>query len=161
MHHWLIKSEPGEFSIEDLRASPGRRTAWDGVRNYQARNFMRDEMRRGDLAFFYHSNCAEPGIVGIVEVVREAYADATALDPADKRYDPKSSPENPRWYMVDFKHRRKLKRVIGLAELKTHADGALRGLKLLQRGNRLSVLPVSEAHWKFILSLEQAPHAPR
>lgn len=154
MRHWLIKSEPSEFSIDDLRASPGRRTSWDGVRNYQARNFMRDEMRRGDLAFFYHSNCAEPGVVGVVEVAREAYPDDTAHDPHDKHFDPKSSPERPRWFMVDFKYRRKLKRVIGLRELKAHADGALGGFQLLRKGNRLSVLPVSEAHWNFILGLE-------
>ena len=124
------------------------------MRNYQARNFMRREMKRGDLAFFYHSNCAEPGIVGIVEVVREAYPDHTAFDASDPHYDPKSDPDNPRWYMVDVKYKRKLKRLIPLAELKTHADGALSGFALLRRGNRLSVLPVSEEHWQFILGIE-------
>ncbi len=154
MSYWLLKSEPDVFSIDDLRASPGRRTSWDGVRNYQARNFMRDEMRRGDLAFYYHSNCPEPGIVGIVEVVREAYPDDTAHDPESRYHDPKSSPEKPRWHMVDVKYRRKLKREIGLAELKAHSEGPLRGFQLLRRGNRLSVMPVGEAHWNFILSLE-------
>lgn len=154
MNHWLLKSEPDVFSIDDLHASPGRRTCWDGVRNYQARNFMRDSMRRGDLAFFYHSNCPEPGIAGIVEICRQGYPDPTAFDPEDKHYDPKSSPDAPRWYMVDVKFRRKLGRVIGLAELRAHAERALRGFQLLRRGNRLSVMPVDEAHWDFILSLE-------
>lgn len=154
MSYWLIKSEPGAFSIDDLAAARGRRTSWDGVRNYQARNFMRDDMKRGDLAFFYHSNCPETGIVGVVEVVREAYPDPTAFDPRDKHYDPDSAPDSPRWYMVDVKLKRKLKRTITLAELKEHAGGALRELVLLRRGNRLSVLPVATKHWKFILSLE-------
>jgi predicted RNA-binding protein with PUA-like domain len=154
MKHWLIKSEPGTFSIDDLKAAPGRRTHWDGVRNYQARNFMRDEMRRGDLAFFYHSNCTEPGITGIVKVVKEAYADHTAFDPSDSHYDPDSNPAAPRWYMVDVQFQRKTKRLIPLAELKTHSDDALRDLALLRRGNRLSVLPVSEKHWQFVLSIE-------
>lgn len=152
--YWLIKSEPDVFGIDDLAAAPGRRTCWDGVRNYQARNFLRDRMKRGDLAFFYHSNCAEPAIVGIVKIVKEGYPDHTAFDPADPHYDPKSDPERPRWYMVDVKLERKLKRPITLAELKGHADGALRNLPLLRRGNRLSVLPVSESEWRFIMSLE-------
>jgi predicted RNA-binding protein with PUA-like domain len=154
VNYWLIKSEPETFSIDDLKAEPGRRTHWDGVRNYQARNFMRDGMKRGDLAFFYHSNCEAPGIVGIVEVVKEGYPDHTALDASDPHYDPKSDPQNPRWHMVDVKFRRMLKRLIPLAELKTHADGALRDFALLRRGNRLSVLPVGERHWRFILGIE-------
>ncbi|MBN1239845.1 MAG: EVE domain-containing protein [Gammaproteobacteria bacterium] len=154
MNYWLIKSEPETFSIEDLKAEPRRTTHWDGVRNYQARNFIRDEMKRGDLAFFYHSNCEQPGIVGIVKVVKEAYPDHTAFDPTDAHYDAKSDPSSPRWYMVDVKLDRILKRLIPLAELKTHADGALRDFALLRRGNRLSVMPVSEQHWRFILGIE-------
>lgn len=154
MRYWLIKSEPSAFSIDDLKGSPARTTYWDGVRNYQARNFMRDDMRRGDLAFFYHSNCADAGIVGIVTIVREAYPDATAFDPRDKHYDPKSDPARPRWYMVDVKLKRKLKRPITLHELKDHADTALKGFVLLRRGNRLSIVPVKKEHWDFILKLE-------
>lgn len=154
MSYWLIKSEPEAFSVDDLAAAPGRRTSWDGVRNYQARNFMRDAMKRGDLAFFYHSNCPETGIVGIVEIVKEAYADPTAFDPRDKHFDPKSDPDNPRWYMVDVRLKRKLKRTITLSELKEHSESALRDFVLLRRGNRLSVLPVSARHWNFIVALE-------
>ncbi len=154
MSHWLFKSEPGAFSVDDLAAAPGRRTCWDGVRNFQARNFMRDGMKRGDLAFFYHSNCAEPGIVGVAEVVREAYPDPTAFDPENKHYDAESKPDSPRWLMVDVRLKRKLRRTITLSELKEYADGALRDFVLLRRGNRLSVFPVSAKHWKFILALE-------
>jgi predicted RNA-binding protein with PUA-like domain len=153
MAYWLMKSEPETFSIDDLAASPRKTTHWDGVRNFQARNFMRDEMRRGDLAFFYHSNCAEPGIVGVVKVVKTAYPDFTALDPTDKHYDPDSDPAKPRWYMVDVQFQRKLRRPITLATLREHADRGLKGLALLRRGNRLSITPVSAAHWKFILAL--------
>lgn len=154
MSYWLFKSEPGVFGIEDLGASRGRRTSWDGVRNYQARNFMRDRMRRGDLGFFYHSNCPEPGIVGIVEIVREGYPDDTAFDPEDKHFDPKSDPSAPRWYMVDVRLKRKLRRTISLAELKTHAERKLSDFALLRRGNRLSVMPVTKAQWEFIVGLE-------
>lgn len=153
MNYWLMKSEPEAFSIEDLKASPGRRTYWDGVRNYQARNFMRDGMKKGDLAFFYHSNCPEPGIVGTMKVFREAYPDHTAFDPEDKHFDPKSDPAKPRWYMVDVQFRSKLKRPISLSELKTHS-AKLKDLALLRRGNRLSIMPVTQAQWDYILSLE-------
>ncbi len=152
MNYWLMKSEPGEFSIDDLARAPRKTTHWDGVRNYQARNMMRDEMKRGDQVFFYHSNCDEPGIAGIAEVVREGYPDHTAFDPEDKHYDPKSDADNPRWYMVDIKLVRKLPRVIPLRELREYADGKLDGFKLLARGNRLSVMPVSNPHWNFIVS---------
>jgi predicted RNA-binding protein with PUA-like domain len=148
MSYWLIKSEPDTFSIDDLRASPGRKTCWDGVRNYQARNFMRDRFQIGDHVFFYHSNCAEPGIVGIARVV------SAAFDPDDKHYDPKSKRDNPTWYMVDVRFQRKLKRTITLTELKQYAANELEGLLLLRRGNRLSITPVGEEHWNFILSLE-------
>ena len=149
-----MKSEPETFSIDDLRSSPKKTTHWDGVRNYQARNFMRDAMQRGDEAFFYHSNCEEPGIAGVVTIVKTGYPDHTAFDPSDKHYDAESDRETPRWYMVDVRFQRKLRRVITLTELKKHSNGALAGLALLKRGNRLSITPVSAAHWKFILSLE-------
>jgi predicted RNA-binding protein with PUA-like domain len=154
MRYWLMKSEPETFGIQALAASPRRTTHWDGVRNFQARNFMRDQMRRGDLAFFYHSNCEEPAIVGIVKVVKEGYPDASAFDRKDKHYDADSDPAKPRWYMVDVQLQRKLKRPITLATLRKHSNGALRGMALLKRGNRLSITPVSSEHWKFILGLE-------
>ena len=154
MSYWLMKSEPGEFGIDDLVASPGRTTYWDGVRNYQARNFMRNDMQPGDRAFFYHSSCPEPGIAGVVRIASEAYPDHTAFDPTDKHYDPRSDPNDPRWFMVDVELERKLERLIALAELRAFAAGELDGLLLLRRGNRLSITPVSEAHWDFILSLE-------
>lgn len=154
MNHWLFKSEPDAFGIDALAASPGRTTFWDGVRNYQARNFMRDDMKKGDLGFFYHSSCDEPAIVGIVEVRREAYADATAFDPRDKHFDPKSDPREPRWYGVDIRLKRKLKKPITLEKLKQHAAPSLSDMPLLKRGNRLSVMPVAKKEWDFILGLE-------
>jgi predicted RNA-binding protein with PUA-like domain len=152
MAYWLMKSEPDVFGIDDLKRMPDKTDKWEGVRNYQVRNMMRDEMRRGDLAFFYHSNCKEPGIVGIMKIVREGYPDSTAFNPDAKYFDPKSDPANPRWYMVDVRFVRKLNRVITLAELRTHA--CLEELPLLRRGNRLSVMPVSETEWNYILALE-------
>lgn len=153
MRHWLFKSEPGEFSIDDLAAMPRKTEHWDGVRNYQARNFMRDEMRKGDLAFFYHSSCAEPGIVGIVKISRTAYPDHTAFDARDKHYDPKSDPDNPRWLMVDVTLVEKFTTPVTLKTMKRYADSGLKEFRLLARGNRLSVMPVSDKHWNFILSL--------
>jgi len=153
MKYWLMKSEPEEFSIDDLRERPGRREPWDGVRNYQARNMMRDEMKKGDAIFFYHSNCEVPGIVGIARVVKEGYPDPTAFDPEDAHYDPKSDPGAPRWYLVDVGYRRKLRRTISLTELKEHAE-ALGDFALLRRGNRLSVMPVTEEQWEYVLGLE-------
>ena len=155
MKYWLLKSEPGEFSIDDLAASPKRSTFWDGVRNYQARNFIRDEMKKGDKAFFYHSSCAEPGIVGIVEITREAYPDKTAFDPDEKHYDAKSDQEKPRWFVVDVTLKRKLAKPLALSKLKQYAGDRLSKLQLLKRGNRLSVMPVSKKDWQFILSLEE------
>ncbi|NIR59380.1 MAG: EVE domain-containing protein [Gammaproteobacteria bacterium] len=152
MAYWLMKSEPDAFSIDDLRAAARRTDHWDGVRNYQARNMLRDRMAKGDLALFYHSNCPQPGIAGIMEIVRAGYPDPTAFDPDSEHYDPKSDPDRPRWYMVDVRYRRKLERLIPLAELKAHR--ALAGLPLVQRGNRLSIMPVTAAQWKLILSLE-------
>lgn len=153
MNYWLFKNEPEDFSIDDLAAARGKTTHWDGVRNYQARNFMRDDMRIGDRGFYYHSNCEVPAIVGIVEIVREAYPDHTALDAGDPHFDPRSDPTDPRWFMVDVKLRRKLRRPIPLSEIREHAD-ELEGFHLIQRGNRLSVMPVQPAHWKLITSLE-------
>lgn len=150
---WLVKSEPDAFSIEDLIACPGKKDHWDGVRNYQARNYMRDEMKVGDKVFFYHSNTDVPGIVGLAEVASEPYPDHTAFDPKSKYFDAKSDPENPRWIMVDIRYKRKLKRTISLAELKEHTD-ALEGFPLVRKGNRLSVMPVDQQHWDYILSLE-------
>ena len=154
MGYWLLKSEPDAFGIDHLKGRPHRTEPWDGVRNYQARNMLRDQMRAGDLAFFYHSSCAEPGIVGIVQVVREGYPDASQFDPDARYFDPKSSSANPRWFRVDVRYKRHTKRLLSLAELKTYADGPLADLPLLRKGNRLSVMPVSPEQWEFILALE-------
>lgn len=154
MNHWLMKSEPGTFGIDDLAAAPRRTTAWDGVRNFQARNMLRDDFRKGDQAFFYHSSCAEPGVAGIVEVVREAYPDATALDPKHAHYDPVGTAQQPRWFAVDVHLVRKFERIIPLDRLRAHSAGALRDLLILRRGNRLSITPVTKKEWTFILSLE-------
>jgi len=153
MSYWLFKSEPSSFSIDNLARAPGRRTAWDGVRNYQARNMLRDEMKKGDRAFFYHSSCEVPGITGIVAIVSKGYPDATAFDPKDHHFDADSDPRAPRWFMVDVKLLRKFTRTITLEELRQHAGGKLKDLQLLMRGNRLSVMPVSAKSWEFILSL--------
>lgn len=153
MRHWLLKSEPAVFSLDHLRAVGTDH--WDGVRNYQARNMLRDEMQVGDQAFFYHSNCREPGIAGIMEIVRAGYPDPTAFDPADPHYDPRSDPSAPRWYMVDVRYTRHLARLIPLQELKGYPE--LAEMPLLRRGNRLSVMPVSTAQWDFILRLERKP----
>jgi predicted RNA-binding protein with PUA-like domain len=149
MNHWIMKSEPDTFSIDDLERVGTE--PWNGVRNYQARNMIRD-MQTGDLAFFYHSSCQIPAIVGIMEITRNAYPDPTALDASSPYYDPKSTAENPRWYMVDVHFVRRLKRPISLQQLK--ADSRLQGLALLRRGNRLSVMPATAQQWKYILSLE-------
>ncbi len=152
MNYWLMKSEPDAFGITDLYNRPMHTEHWDGVRNYQARNMMRDDMKLGDLAFFYHSNCAEPGIVGIVEIAREGYPDFSAFDLNDKHYDPKSDPAHPRWIMVDVKHVRTLARTITLRELKEKPE--LADFPLVKRGNRLSIMPVSREQWELILALE-------
>jgi predicted RNA-binding protein with PUA-like domain len=154
MAYWLMKSEPDVFGIDHLASRPGGTEPWDGVRNYQARNMMRDEMHVGDQVFFYHSNTDEPGIVGIAEIAREGYPDPTAFDAEAKYYDPKSDPDAPRWFMVDVRYVRHLKRNIPLTELKQYGDGPLEGLPLVRRGNRLSVMPVTAEQWDFILSLE-------
>ncbi|QKK03445.1 MAG: EVE domain-containing protein [Pseudomonadota bacterium] len=152
MNCWLMKSEPDAFSIDDLKAVGTE--PWDGVRNYQARNFMRDDMSPGDPVLFYHSNCKEPGVVGIAEVASRPYPDPTQFDPESKYFDPGSDPDDPRWILIDVAYRRHLKRVIGLREIKQHAD-ALEGLPLIRRGNRLSVMPVARHHWDYMLELEK------
>ena len=156
MNYWLLKSEPCTFGIADLERAPDQTTPWEGVRNYQARNFMRDDFRLGDQAFFYHSGTADPAVVGIVEVVRAGYPDPTAFDPASPYYDSASTPARSRWHRVDVRLVRHLRRAIRLAELKRHS-AVLGDFALLRRGNRLSVLPVSAAQWTCILALENAP----
>ena len=153
MQFWLLKTEPESFGIDDLQRAPRKTTAWDGVRNYQARNMLRDQMRRGDQAFLYHSSCEIPGITGIVEVVKPGYPDATAFDAKHHHHDPDSDPKNPRWYVVDVKLIRRLPRVITLDELRKHAKQQLAGMVLLRPGIRLSVMPVAAEHWKFITSM--------
>ena len=145
-----MKSEPDAYSIDDLERDG--REMWDGIRNYQARNMMRDEMAIGDEVFFYHSNCKVPAIVGISRVVSEPYPDPTQFDPDSKYHDPKSDSENPRWCLVDVEFVRKLEQPITLAELKAHPG--LDGMILTRRGNRLSIMPVSDEHWDLILTLE-------
>lgn len=152
MGYWLMKSEPGAFSIDDLAAQPGQTDHWDGIRNYQVRNMLRDRMQVGDQAFFYHSNCSQPGIVGLMEIVQAAYPDHTAFDPQNEHYDPKSSPEHPRWLMVDVKYLRHTRRLITLQELKQQSY--LQDMQLLKKGNRLSVLPLNSQQWQYILELE-------
>jgi predicted RNA-binding protein with PUA-like domain len=154
VRHWLLKTEPASFGIDDLARAPRRTSSWDGVRNFQARNMIRDDMKRGDQAFLYHSSCEVPGIVGIVQITKAAYPDTTAFDRRHPHYDPDSVRSAPRWFMVDVRLRKKFARVITLDELRAHADKELQGLVLLRRGNRLSVTPVETAHWQFICSLE-------
>lgn len=146
MQYWLMKSEPDEFGIDDL----GRVgiEPWDGIRNYQARNMLRDQMQVGDLAFFYHSNTKVPGIAGIMRIHRAGYPDISALDPSHPYYDPKSTPENPRWYRVDVAFVARFSEILSLAWLKAQPE--LADLPLVRRGNRLSVMPLDERHWQFI-----------
>ncbi len=147
MKYWLMKSEPDECSIDDVLAAPGRITPWSGVRNYQARNFMRDEMAAGDGVLFYHSSCPEPGIAGLAEVASRAYTDKTQFDPKSDYYDPKSKKDNPRWVNVDVRALKKT-RLLPLAELRKHKP--LARMRLLRPGNRLSITPVTAAEWKHI-----------
>jgi predicted RNA-binding protein with PUA-like domain len=149
-----MKTEPSTFGVDDLAKKPKKTAMWDGVRNYQARNMLRDDFKKGDRAFIYHSSCDVPGIAGIAEVVRTAYPDPTAFDKKHDHYDEGSNRENPRWVVVDVQLKRRLKRVITLDELRKHESGELDGMLLLKRGNRLSITPLSAAHWKFILTLE-------
>ena len=152
MQYWLMKSEPSVFGIDDLARCKRQTEPWDGVRNYQARNMMRDAMQVGDQVFFYHSNCEVPGIVGIMQIARAGYPDPTAFDPKHRYYDPKSDPDNPRWYLVDVQLERRFTETIALSELRRHAR--LAKMTILQKGNRLSVTPVTPAQWKYILKLE-------
>ena len=150
MRYWLMKSEPSDVSIDDLAAMPDQTVAWYGVRNYQARNFMRDQMRVGDGVFFYHSSCPEPGIAGIAEVSSPAYPDATQFDPASKYFDPKATSQNPRWFNVDVKFIRKT-RLVSIKELRSRPE--LANMRILQTGNRLSITPVDPAEWDFITGI--------
>lgn len=152
MNYWLMKTEPNVFSIDDLIACKNQTEPWDGIRNYQARNFMRDDMKIGDKVFIYHSNAAEIGIAGVAEVASEPYPDFTQFDPKSKYFDAKSSEEKPRWILVDVKFVKKYKRIITLAELKDHTE--LAAMRLLQKGNRLSVMPVGADEFAFIDGLE-------
>lgn len=148
MQYWLMKSEPDEASIDDALAAPGQILPWVGVRNYQARNFMRDAMRMGDGVLFYHSSCAEPGIAGLAEVASAPYPDATQFDPGSKYHDPKSTPENPRWMLVDVRAVEKT-RLMPLAELRSYPE--LADMQILRRGNRLSITPITAAEWRCIV----------
>ena len=150
MQFWLMKSEPETYSIDDLKEF--QTDHWDGIRNYQVRNFFRDQMKIGDKAFFYHSNCKEPGIVGLLEIASEAYPDHTAFDSKEKYFDAKSDPENPRWLMLDVNYIRHTKRNITLSELRDHSS--IKEMRLLQKGNRLSVIPMTKEEWEYILGLE-------
>lgn len=151
MHYWLFKSEPSCFSIDDLARRPKQTSPWDGVRNYQVRNMLRDDIQPGDLAFFYHSSCTPPGIAGIVTVVKKGYPDHTAWDLNSEHFDPQSTPDNPRWYMVDVKLVKKFSRLITLDEIKQHP--LLKEMLILRKGNRLSITPVTAAEWRIIEKL--------
>ena len=154
MNYWLMKSEPDVFGIEHLKTCENKTEPWDGIRNYQARNFMRDGMNKGDLAFFYHSNCKQPGIVGIMKIVSNAYPDPTQFDAGSKYFDAKSDPENPRWLLVDVQHVRDLERNVTLTEMKRETD-SFGDFQLLKKGNRLSIMPVTEQQWNRVLELEK------
>lgn len=151
MNYWLMKSEPDVFGIDHLERRPNQTEPWDGVRNYQARNMMRDQMHVGDLAFFYHSNCDVPGIVGVMEIVKTGVADPTQFNPESKYYDPKSDPDNPRWVLVEVKFVRKFARTISLDEMKRQPE--LAEMVVLRKGNRLSITPVSATEWAHIQGL--------
>jgi predicted RNA-binding protein with PUA-like domain len=150
MRYWLMKSEPSDVSIDDLSSLPEKTIAWYGVRNYQARNFMRDQMSVGDPVFFYHSSCSEPGIAGIAEVCKLAYPDATQFDPTSKYFDPKATSQSPRWFNVEVKFIKKT-RLLGIKELRSYSD--LSSLRILQIGNRLSITPVDPSEWQFIMGI--------
>jgi len=150
MRYWLMKSEPSDVSIDDLAKLPNQSVAWYGVRNYQARNFMRDQMKVGDKVFFYHSNCEEPGIAGLAVVSKLAYPDETQFDPKNKYFDPKATRENPRWFNVDVKLVKKT-RLVSIKELREHPP--LAHMRTLQKGNRLSITPVDPKEWAFIQTM--------
>lgn len=152
MQYWLLKSEPTCFSIDDLQKRPKQTEHWDGVRNYQVRNMLRDQFKKGDQGFFYHSSCIPPGIAGIVEVVKEAYPDFTAWDINSDHFDPKSTPDNPRWYMVDIKFIKKFPQLITLEQIKKHPR--LKKMLVARTGNRLSITPVTKEEWDIILKIK-------
>lgn len=154
-HYWLMKSEPGAFSLEDLKNSENGTAAWDGVRNYQARNFLRDEIKAGDGVLFYHSNIAKPAIVGLAEVVQDGYPDHTAQDPASDHYDPKATVDNPRWYMVDIRYLASLPEPLDRDALRRHP--VLSEMAVLKKGSRLSVLPVTPEQWQAVVGISQIP----
>ena len=149
--YWLMKSEPNAYSIDDLVKD--KKTHWDGVRNYQARNFMRDDMKKGDKVLFYHSNAKPTAVVGICEIVKEGYPDFTAFDPEDKHFDPKSKEDKPTWIMVDIKLERKLARPVTLEEIKENSK--LQSMRLVQRGNRLSVMPAEKKEFDEIIRMSK------
>lgn len=149
--YWLLKTEPDCFSIDDLQAAPGRISSWDGVRNYQARNILRDDVKAGDEALFYHSSANPTGVAGLCTIVRAGYPDHTAWDPTSEHFDPKAGPNNPIWYMIDVKFKKKLREVLPLSALK-HTPG-LEQMMVVQRGSRLSVQPVTNEEWKIVLTL--------
>lgn len=151
-NYWLMKSEPSCFSLDDLKSRPNQTEPWDGVRNFQARNFLRDTIKVGDGVLFYHSNCAEPSIVGLAKVVREGYPDHTALDPREKHFDPKSTNDQPIWYMVDVQYLCHLRTPLSRDDLRKHPT--LSGMGVLRKGNRLSVQPVTAEEWQAVLALE-------
>ena len=151
MNYWLMKNEPDDYSIDDLKRD--KIEPWDGIRNYQVRNMIRDEMQKDDQAFFYHSNCDVPGIYGLMVINSDAYPDHTAFDKKAKYYDPKSKKDNPTWLMVNVKYKRKLKNVISLTELKSYKE--LSNMRVVQRGNRLSITKIDKKDWDFILKLER------
>ena len=153
--YWLMKSEPECYSVDDLAAEKNKTTCWDGVRNYQARNFMRDDMKKGDKVLFYHSNSKPPGVAGVARIVKESYPDFTAFDPKDKHFDPKSIQESPRWFMVDIKLEKKLKRLVSLDELRKVKS--LEGMVLLQKGSRLSVQPVTKKQFETVCQQAEKP----
>jgi predicted RNA-binding protein with PUA-like domain len=151
MNYWLMKSEPLSYSIDDLRKE--KRSYWEGVRNYQARNYMKDSMKTGDLALFYHSNAKPSGVAGICRITKTHIPDHTSWDPESQYYDPKSSKDSPRWIMVEVEFVKKFQKVIPLTELRQYSE--LKAMKLLQKGSRLSILPVKESEFNFILSLSE------
>ncbi|MEZ5507717.1 MAG: EVE domain-containing protein [Gammaproteobacteria bacterium] len=153
MGYWLFKSEPDTFSIDDLKARGVKGEPWDGVRNYQARNMLRDEVKKGDLVFFYHSNTDVPGIVGIAEVIKPAFPDPSQFNPESDYFDPKATPENPRWFCPQVKFHSKFKGTISLDQLKQIP--ALADMALVRKGNRLSIMPVTADQWQFIMGLAQ------
>jgi predicted RNA-binding protein with PUA-like domain len=151
MQYWLMKSEPHVFSFDDLKTKPGQREPWTGVRNYQARNFMRDQMRQGDLVLFYHSSCEVPGIAGIAKVAGSSYPDPTQFDKKSEYYDAKSTPDKPRWHLVDVAYHQDLKKYISLEEIRQRKE--LSNMRLLQKGNRLSILPVTTEEFKLLVKM--------